>query len=42
MPKTWNGHIVFIVSSQDCLVCFEWICVSTSFIDRYLITEILG
>ena len=35
-------YIVFILSSQDCLVYFEWIYVFTSFIDRYLITDILG
>jgi hypothetical protein len=40
--ESWNGHSVFILSSQDCLVYFEWIYVFTSFIDRYLITDILG
>ena len=31
--ESWNGH---------CLVYFEWIYVFTSFIDRYMITDILG
>jgi hypothetical protein len=39
----WTYCSVFnILSSQDCLVYFEWIYVFTSFIDRYMITDILG
>jgi hypothetical protein len=40
--ESWNGHIVFILSCQDCLVYFEWIYVFMSFIDRYPIADILG
>jgi hypothetical protein len=39
----WTYCSVFnILSRQDCLVYFEWIYVFTSFIDRYMITDILG